>query len=85
MHHPIAGEGERFPSDTFRFLNAAVFPNTSGFRSATPPDFCRAHAGHDAPQSDRVRQKPGAIHVQAAQIGNIRVTRRENANRALSK
>ncbi|KAG8536237.1 hypothetical protein GDO81_026824 [Engystomops pustulosus] len=29
------------------------------FRSATPPDFRCAHAGADAPQSDRVRQNPG--------------------------
>ncbi|KAG8546373.1 hypothetical protein GDO81_019047 [Engystomops pustulosus] len=69
----------------FPFLNAAVFPNTSGFRSATPPDFRRLHAGADAPQSDRVRHNPGAIQVQSAQIGNIRVTRRENAILALSK
>ncbi|KAG8536497.1 hypothetical protein GDO81_026231 [Engystomops pustulosus] len=55
---------------------AAVFPNPSGYRSATPPDFRCVHP---------VRQNPGAIQGKSAQIGNIRVTSRENANRALSK
>ncbi|KAG8580897.1 hypothetical protein GDO81_007467 [Engystomops pustulosus] len=37
--------------------------------------FPRVHTGADAPQSDRVRQNPGANQGNSAQIENIQITR----------